>query len=53
MPSSSAQLADASSNTHQAQTVVLGGVVGNVIEWYDFALFGYFAPVISHPLLPQ
>lgn len=23
------------------------GLIGNVMEWYDFALFGYFAPFIS------
>lgn len=28
------------------------GVVGNVMEWYDFALFGYFAPVIASQFFP-
>jgi len=22
----------------------IAGVVGNVLEWYDFAVFGYYAP---------
>jgi hypothetical protein len=22
----------------------LAGSVGNLLEWYDFAVFGYFAP---------
>ncbi len=25
----------------------VGGVVGNILEWYDFAVFGYFAPIIG------
>jgi MFS transporter, MHS family, proline/betaine transporter len=34
-----------------ARTVV-AGAVGNVLEWYDFGLFGYFAPVIAAQFLP-
>ena len=26
---------------------VLAGIAGNVLEWYDFAVYGYFAPVIG------
>lgn len=32
---------------------VLAGAVGNVLEWYDFALFGYFAPVLSALFFPS
>jgi MHS family proline/betaine transporter-like MFS transporter len=31
----------------------LGGVVGNVLEWYDFAVFGFFAPVIGRQFFPS
>jgi MHS family proline/betaine transporter-like MFS transporter len=31
---------------------VVAGAVGNVLEWYDFGLFGYFAPVIARQFLP-
>jgi len=31
---------------------IVGGVVGNVLEWYDFAVFGYFAPVIAEQFFP-
>ncbi len=31
---------------------VLAGAIGNVLEWYDFALFGYFAPVLSALFFP-
>ncbi|OQW33385.1 MAG: hypothetical protein A4E19_02950 [Nitrospira sp. SG-bin1] len=31
---------------------VFAGAIGNVLEWYDFALFGYFAPVLSGLFFP-
>jgi MFS transporter, MHS family, proline/betaine transporter len=31
---------------------ILGGVVGNVLEWYDFAVFGFLAPVIGEKFFP-
>ncbi|MBW1786380.1 MAG: MFS transporter [Deltaproteobacteria bacterium] len=31
----------------------VGGVVGNILEWYDFAVFGYFAPVIGAQFFPS
>ena len=38
----------------QAGTVrtVTAGAIGNALEWYDFSLFGYFAPVISSQFFP-
>jgi len=35
------------------KTIILAGVVGNVIEWYDFALYGYLAPIISLLFFPN
>ena len=32
---------------------VLAGAIGNVLEWYDFALYGYFAPVFSVLFFPS
>jgi MHS family proline/betaine transporter-like MFS transporter len=32
------------------QTVA--GVMGNVLEWYDFALFGFFSDVIAEVFFP-
>ena len=32
---------------------VMAGAIGNALEWYDFSLFGYFAPVISSQFFPQ
>ena len=32
---------------------ILAGAYGNAIEWYDFALYGYFAPVIAKLFFPE
>jgi len=34
-------------------STVTAGVIGNVMEWYDFALYGFFAPVISQLFFPS
>jgi MHS family proline/betaine transporter-like MFS transporter len=31
---------------------VIAGAIGNVLEWFDFGLFGFFAPVIAQQFLP-
>ena len=33
--------------------VILAGLIGNVMEWYDFAIYGYFATVIGHLFFPS
>ena len=37
---------------HSLSTLA-AGVIGNVMEWYDFALFGYFAPIIAGHFFPS
>ena len=32
---------------------ILAGAIGNVLEWYDFALYGYFAPVFASLFFPS
>jgi MHS family proline/betaine transporter-like MFS transporter len=32
--------------------IIAAGAVGNVLEWYDFAIYGYFAPVIGRTYFP-
>jgi MFS transporter, MHS family, proline/betaine transporter len=32
---------------------LLAGAIGNVLEWYDFALYGYFAPVFAAQFFPS
>lgn len=41
--------------TTQAGTIkiVAAGVVGNVLEWYDFAIYGYFAAQIGQTFFPR
>lgn len=31
---------------------VLGGSIGSVLEWYDFAVYGYLAPIIGQAFFP-
>ena len=33
--------------------ILIAGMVGNVLEWYDFALFGFFAPVLARLFFPS
>lgn len=33
--------------------IILIGLIGNVVEWYDFAIFGYFASVIGNQFFPS
>ena len=34
------------------RAAIVAGVVGNVLEWFDFAVYGYFVPVISQLFFP-
>ncbi len=40
-------------SSSQRRTAILAGVIGNVLEWYDFAVYGYFVPVISQLFFPN
>ncbi|MFO1161176.1 MAG: MFS transporter [Reyranellaceae bacterium] len=33
--------------------VIAAGAIGNVLEWYDFAVYGYFATSIGRAFFPQ
>lgn len=33
--------------------VTLAGMVGNILEWYDFAIYGYFAPILAKLFFPS
>jgi MHS family proline/betaine transporter-like MFS transporter len=35
------------------KTSIMSGLVGNIMEWYDFALYGYMVPVISQLFFPN
>ena len=30
-------------NSSQPRRMIAAGMIGNVLEWYDFAIYGYFA----------
>jgi len=31
---------------------IIAGIAGNVMEWYDFGVYGYFATVIGRHFFP-
>ncbi len=37
----------------QSHKVLLAGFIGNVVEWYDFALYGYMAVIIGQRFFPH
>src|SRR6478672_7169666 len=44
----------AMSTSHSVERrTVLAGIAGNVMEWYDFAVYGYFAPIIGQHFFPS
>jgi MHS family proline/betaine transporter-like MFS transporter len=43
---------DASQGTKTRQAVS-AAVIGNVLEWYDFAVYGYVAVILAHKFFPQ
>src|SRR5262245_37037356 len=40
-------------NLVRTPRVVAAGIVGNVLEWYDFAIYGYFAATIGRQFFPH
>jgi len=41
------------SSTDTRRKVIMAGLVGNVMEWYDFAVYGYFASIIGAHFFPS
>src|SRR5215470_10113371 len=37
----------------QVSRVIAAGIIGNVLEWYDFAIYGYFAAAIGKHFFPH
>jgi MFS transporter, MHS family, proline/betaine transporter len=35
------------------QRAITAGVIGNVLEWYDFGVYGYLVPTISALFFPS
>src|SRR6516162_2058125 len=40
-------------DAHVQRRVIAAGMVGNVLEWYDFAIYGYFASAIGRQFFPH
>ncbi len=36
-----------------SKRLIIATTTGNIIEWYDFCLFGYFAPLLAKTFFPQ
>ena len=45
--------APVSMSTSPSVRAALAGLIGNVLEWFDFAVYGYFASTIGHQFFPQ
>jgi MHS family proline/betaine transporter-like MFS transporter len=37
----------------KTRAVIIAGAIGNVLEWYDFAIYGYFATAIGRTFFPK
>ena len=35
-----------------SRRIIAAGTIGNVLEWYDFAIYGYFAISIGRTFFP-
>ncbi len=35
-----------------SRRMIIGGAIGNLLEWYDFAVFVFFAPIIGSQFFP-
>jgi len=40
-------------STVQSRKAIATGAIGNILEWYDFAIFGYFATSIGRVFFPK
>ena len=45
-------VSDQSAPAPLARRTIFAGAIGNALEWYDFAIYGYFAPVIAAHFFP-
>src|SRR2546430_17272889 len=37
----------------ETRRLVAAGAIGNLLEWYDFAIYGYFAAAIGRAFFPE
>src|SRR5262245_31781801 len=48
-----ADVSDSSGAKQSTLRTALAGLIGNVLEWFDFAVYGYFASHIGHQFFPS
>jgi MHS family proline/betaine transporter-like MFS transporter len=53
LPSAPATTPPADRPRQSALRTALAGLIGNVLEWFDFAVYGYFATDIGHQFFPR
>jgi MHS family proline/betaine transporter-like MFS transporter len=46
-------MTSASTTAQSPLRTALAGLIGNVLEWFDFAVYGYFASNIGHQFFPK
>lgn len=44
---------DSHTVTPHAKRALIAGMIGNVLEWYDFGIYGYLAPIIATEFFPK
>ena len=44
---------DLKTNFAQMPKVIVTGMIGNMLEWYDFAIYGFFAAAIGQEFFPH
>ena len=44
---------DSKMDNARTRRVIAAGMIGNVLEWYDFAIYGYFASQIGRQFFPH
>lgn len=40
-------------NKYSSNKALFAGVAGTALQWYEFAIFGYFAPIIARTFFPE
>ncbi|MCF8108533.1 MAG: hypothetical protein K9J81_06030 [Desulfohalobiaceae bacterium] len=38
---------------NKRKAAVTAGIIGNTMEWYDFALYGYMASILAELFFPS
>lgn len=51
-PVAAAPAAESRADATASRRTIAAGIAGNVMEWYDFAVYGYFAPTIGAHFFP-